>query len=106
MDGERGIWRILANRTVQIVTKITGTLSVMMMGVGLMISDSGHRPSKLWEILGFAGVTLAVLSIPPQTYYWYMRLRPSASRQGIDNGSLPNRSELSRWLERRRRPTR
>lgn len=92
--------QVLGNRVVQRVTRVTGTLSVPMMSVGLIISDSGRRPAEVWEIIGFAGVALALPSIPPQVYYWFMRL--SGRRGVIDHGDVPNSSQLSRWRERRR----
>jgi hypothetical protein len=95
------IWRVLGNRRVQLVTRITGTLGAYMIGISLLVGDSGH-PATIWEILGFMGVALVVPSIPPQTYYWFIKLSSPAHHSDKDDDSLPNRSQLSRWHEHRR----
>jgi len=104
MSHEHVIGQILGNRTVQLVTRIMGTLSAPLMITGLLMRDSGDHLPAVWEILGFVGVALALLSMPPQTYYWWMRFLSPTRRQATGDGSMPNRSQLSRLLERRRRP--
>jgi predicted Na+-dependent transporter len=71
----------LANRTAQRVARITGAIAVPMIGVGLLISDSGHHPAPIWEVLGIVGLAVLVPSLPFQIYYWYAKVTSSPRRR-------------------------
>jgi hypothetical protein len=90
---------VLGNRTVQRLTRLAGTLSVPMVGISVLLRDSGRHPGLIWEVLGFVGLALVVLSVPPQTYYWCVLRRRSQAN------ALPDKSGFARWREDRSRST-
>jgi hypothetical protein len=71
---------VLSNTEARRVTRITLALAIPMMFTGILISDSGHHPAAVWGILEIIGVVLAVLSLPFQSYEWYVRLAPWLKR--------------------------
>jgi predicted Na+-dependent transporter len=77
---------VLANRTAQRVARIIGAIAVPVIGVSLLISDSGGHPAPIWEVLGIVGVLLLVPSLPFQIYYWYARLGSSSRRHRESRG--------------------
>jgi hypothetical protein len=93
------ISQVLGNRTVQWFTRLARTLSVPMVGIGLLLRESGRHPGPIWEVLGFVGVAVVVLSVPPQTYYWCVLRRRSQRKV------LPNKSGFAGWREDRSRST-
>ncbi len=87
------ISQVLGNRAVQRLTRLTGTLSVPMVGISVLLRDSGHHPGRIWEVVEFVGLALVVLSVPPQTYYWSVLRRRSQAKV------LPNKSGFARWRD-------
>lgn len=71
----RGILSMISNRRVIRITRITLVIATWLtLGSVIVLSDMGHS-SAVWTILGAGGFIAAVVSLPPQSYAMFMRLK-------------------------------
>jgi hypothetical protein len=72
--------KIVSRRWVQRVTRITIGVGTVATLVSVDQTDGlGHAAAGDWKVVGLVGVIFVMLSLPPQSYDLYMRLRSRGS---------------------------